>query len=404
MNVYSSFNQNVKFKHLKNLTFGIFKNLKPENKQLLSKILNIPNDNFNIQYYQSQRAALFDILVDLKNKSQNKNIVILPSYTCCVVVNSVMKAGLKVQFIDTEKKSLNYDFKHFKKFADSNFQNILAALIPANFGESINQDLVDQYKQKFPLLLDLANTFPRFNFQDFYAVLLSFGSNKLIDSVFGGALLLPKNTKFSTSLKTTNIIFELKSIFKSFNFILLRPFLNNILIKGIFLIFKRLNFFPRIISPDEKHFNIQNINYFKATKILDSILNISLKTFLESKNIDKAKLLFASLDKVCLKHFDFQNSTCFFPISIKNPVLTHKKLKENQIQTSLEWTFSQIVPANLDLSLINFNSNMYPNSKDLSNKLLLIPINDSLDFKSISNTIHIIFETNHDNQISNYHR
>ncbi|MBT6294007.1 hypothetical protein HOJ01_04340, partial [bacterium] len=219
MKVYSSFNQNISYEHLLKIPFSMFISLKNKNKELISEILNLPINNFKAYYYKSQRSAFYDFLLYLKSKNPKKEIVVLPSYTCCVLVNAVLKAGLKVEFIDTKEDSLSYDPKRFQQKTNLISDQILAILIPSNFGESFNQEFVNKYKNNYSLILDLANTLTDFNFNDFQAVLLSFGSNKLLDSVYGGSLLVDSKLNFKSKVKHINLAFEIKSIFKVFNFI-----------------------------------------------------------------------------------------------------------------------------------------------------------------------------------------
>jgi len=404
MKVHSSFNQNISFKHLLKIPFAMFISLKNKNKELISEILNLPTDNFKAYYYQSQRAAFYDFLLYLKSKNPKKEIVVLPSYTCCVLVNAVLKAGLKVEFIDTKEDSLSYDPKRFQQKTNLISEQILAILIPSNFGESFDQEFVNKYKNNYSLILDLANTLTDFNLNDFQAVLLSFGSNKLLDSVYGGSLLVDSKLNFKSKVKHINLAFEIKSIFKVFNFIFFRRFLKSFLTKSIFYIFKNLNLFPRIISNSEKRFLTNQIQYAKSSKLLDPMLNKTLLDFKHSENSNKLKKLHASLSEYSLRDLKAKNSTCFYPILVDNPKELHSKLINQNIFTSIEWTFSQIVPLSARLENIQFKTEAYPNSLKLSKRLLLIPINNSLDYKSISNIIHIIFDHIHENKVTNNNR
>ena len=404
MPVYSTYNQNISKDHLKKFFLAGFKSLKPKNKELISKILNLSTNDFKIDYYQSQRAAFYDYLLFLKKQNPNKNKVILPSYTCCVLVNAVLKADLQVEFIDTKVNSLNYDTQKFQKVVDNQKDQILAILIPSNFGESFDINLVSQFKNQFNLILDSANTLTNFNLDDFKAVLLSFGSNKLLDCVFAGAIITHFNDEFKPSFTKKNLKFEFQSFFKIFNFLLFRKFLNTLVVKAIFKIFSNLNLFPRIISKNEKEFTYNQINYFRTSKFFDGLLNQTLIDFQNSNTKSKLHKLHSSLSTYTLQDFNPDNPTCFYPILVSNPKALFEKLKKQNIFVSLDWTNAQIVPKSAQAENINFNSQSFPNSLDLSQNLLLIPVNNSLDFKAISNTIHIIFDYIHENQVTNHKR
>ena len=78
-------------------------------------------------------------------------------------VNAVLKADLQVEFVDTKVNSLNYDTQKFQKVVDNQKDQILTILIPSNFGESFDINLVSQFKNQFNLILDSANTLTNFN-------------------------------------------------------------------------------------------------------------------------------------------------------------------------------------------------------------------------------------------------
>lgn len=398
MPVYSSFNQNISFKHFKNF-FKSFKKISSENKEILATILNLNSNQFQINYYQNQRAAFYDYLEFLKSQFPDKDTVMLPAYTCCVVVNAVLKANLKIQFIDTKPNSLNYNPKDLYQALNS---KVLAVLIPANFTESIDQDLVNKIKHEYNLILDLANTFPKFNFKDYKAVLLSFGSNKLIDAIYGGAILTDQNQAFLPQITDSQISYELKALVKGFLFISLRKILNFKLSKLIFFSFQKLHLFPLIITTQEKQFDYSNLIYFKASPILAYLLNQSLKDFKSLNHKQKIQMLEAELAKFSLSDSHSQNLSAFYPIQVPNPNSLQLLMQKNAIYLDTAWSFAQIVPKSADFKKINFQPQNYPNSKVLSNQLILIPINKSLDIPQISNIIHIIFQNIHEDTIANY--
>jgi len=185
---------------------------------------------------------------------------------------------------------------------------------------------------------------------------------------------------------------------------LFRKYLNSYIIKAIFKIFSNFNFFPRIISKNEKEFTYNQIQYFRTSKFFDGFLNQTLLDFQNSNTKSKLHKLHSSLSTYTLQDFNPDNPTCFYPILVSNPKALFEKLKKQNIFVSLDWTNAQIVPKSAQAENINFNSQSFPNSLDLSQNLLLIPVNNSLDFKAISNTIHIIFDYIHENQITNHQR
>jgi len=405
MIVSSSYNQNISLTHLASGFKGLFKDYSDENSQLLASLLNIPT-NLHFTWYHDARSAFYNILCNLKLQTPGKTTVVLPAHTCVVLVNAVLKAKLKIKFIDTQKNSTNYDAASLRSNLNT---EVLAILIPANFGEGIDQQLVDELKLNYNLILDCANSLPEFYPDDYFGIILSFGSNKLLDAVHGGVAIT--SSKISTDLSPQfkrllypNPIGILKASFKILVFIAFRKVITFRLVTVFLAILKNLNLFPEIISFDEKNLNYDKVSYRKLSGFFHGTINQTLKSYKKEEYQQKVSLLTSSLASLLPHNYLNQNTyqTCFIPLIVDRPKDLFKLLQKHNVVASLDWSFAQIVPKSANLPQRIFKPGDHPNSYEFSNKLILLPINNSLTLKAISKILHLITDFQHAQKLSNY--
>lgn len=83
-------------------------------------------------FVSTGRAALTLLLNSFKELTgNNKNEVIMPSYTCFSVPASVAKAGLKINICDTDPFTLDYDYSKLSKI---DFKNVLCIVTSNLYG------------------------------------------------------------------------------------------------------------------------------------------------------------------------------------------------------------------------------------------------------------------------------
>jgi dTDP-4-amino-4,6-dideoxygalactose transaminase len=83
-------------------------------------------------FVSTGRAALTLLLSCFKELTgNNKNEVIMPSYTCFSVPASVAKAGLKINICDTDPFTLDYDYSKLSKI---DFNNVLCIITSNLYG------------------------------------------------------------------------------------------------------------------------------------------------------------------------------------------------------------------------------------------------------------------------------
>ncbi|MEK9166392.1 MAG: aminotransferase class I/II-fold pyridoxal phosphate-dependent enzyme [Patescibacteria group bacterium] len=142
-----------------------------------------------VSLFSSGRGALASILAALNLKEGDE--VVVQAYTCVAVPNAVLWAGLKPVYADIDPKTFNISPDSLQKKVTSHTK---AVVVQHTFGIPADLDkiLAIATKHKLMVIEDLAHALgatyqgrPVGAFGD--AAFLSFGRDKALSSVFGGA-------------------------------------------------------------------------------------------------------------------------------------------------------------------------------------------------------------------------
>ena len=117
-----------------------FKNYDCEND--LKKKLSIQHENSNFYFFDHGRTAFYEILNQLRKKT-NKKKILINSFTLFEIINVIIYCGFEPIFIDTKKNSFHTNIK-LNNFS-SNLDDIAAIVITHLNG--INLDVINLKKQ-----------------------------------------------------------------------------------------------------------------------------------------------------------------------------------------------------------------------------------------------------------------
>ena len=158
---------------------------------------------FNFPYVYLVNSARTALFLGLKSLNLSQAEVLYPSFTCQVVPQAILKAGLK----PVSYKANQIEAKITPKTKVLIIQHL--------FGIPDDMVLITSLCKKYQLILieDLAHslgaTFKSKKLGSFGEItVLSFGRDKIISSVFGGALLSRKPIKLSLPLPVNYWIFK----------------------------------------------------------------------------------------------------------------------------------------------------------------------------------------------------
>ena len=158
---------------------------------LLSQRLSRLLDRQHVWLLNAGRNALELGLKALDLKENDE--VLCQAFTCVALPNAIKWAGGKPIFVDTVKNGFNLNVKNLKKKITSNSKVLI---VQHTFGQPDNLKEIIKICRQYKLILveDCAHTLgvkldkkPIGSFGDL--TFLSFGRDKAISSVFGGALL-----------------------------------------------------------------------------------------------------------------------------------------------------------------------------------------------------------------------
>lgn len=405
MPILSQLDQNITstdaFLSLKVLaTFGSKKHI-----QTQKKFKNYLQDYFTskVTFFDSGRSSLYAGLLALKHQKPKQTEVLVSAYTCVVVVNAILKAGLTPVYIDISTQNLNFLKSQIQKKVNS---NTLAILIQNTFGITENYQFLTNFAQTNNLFLieDLAHSigssysdFKLGTYSDF--AFLSFGSNKIITSSRGGAVITRDKkihkflTKFEQSLPEMPNKEVKKHLFKMYCFWFLSKFY---FIGGKIklAVLAKLGFFPKVIAQAEKNVEFDAIQVLKYPPQLSVVGYSQFKKL--SKNLEHRQKIsaiyysaFINNPKiVTLKNTD-QFSLMCFPILVKNPLKLYKKLLAKKIQLGLEWSKTNIVPSDINFKRLKYTPASCKNAETIAKSMIYLPTHTNI---SISNAQKIASE------------
>lgn len=193
----SNYNKGFIFKCL----FAINSNKSREN---LIKLLKQRYEGAPVLLYKGREAI--KLALDILKLPKNSKVGIT-GFTCYAVYKAVVDAGCLPVFLDIKVNDLNFSLNEVRKQ-----HNLKVLIIQNTFGKACDIEEISEYcKSKNIILIeDLAHT-PVGEYKskkkfgsvgDF--IVLSFGRDKLIDAVSGGALIV-KSHKFVSELRGINL-------------------------------------------------------------------------------------------------------------------------------------------------------------------------------------------------------
>lgn len=348
---------------LKNVILGkIFYNSSKE----LTKLTTWFNKNLRhpwVFLFNSGRSALFIALSSLDLKPTDE--ILLQAFTCVAVPNAVIWANARPVFVDISKKNLGIDLKDLEKKIT---RNTRAIIIQHTFGLPAEISGIIKIAQKHNLVTieDCAHCI-KVKYKQSYLgsffdfSVYSFGRDKGVSSVFGGALSVNNKKYFRKvenlyeNINYPNSYWVFKQHLHSILMSLVLP-LYNFLNLGKFLlfIFQKLNLLTFPVYKEEK-------NSFKPKdfpkKLPSSIAILALNQLIK---IDKFN--FKRSDLVLKYNAIFRNNiikTNSYPllrypllIGERNKILTEAK-KEGIILGS--WYSNIVDPKGVDFKKVNYS-------------------------------------------------
>ena len=225
------------------------------------------------------RSALALGLMAYFNKGEG---VLVNGFTCYAVYEAVKSASLKPVFVDINKEDLNFNIESLEKALASSEEKITGIIVQNSLGNPVNMSSLEGFAKKHNLVIveDLAHC-TGVKYSDGREVgtvgvmtALSFGKDKSIDTISGGAVILREPCK--NKIKAPTKAPKLSDVFRARFYPLFGAMtrgLSRIKLGGVFMrCLLKLHFVEK--SADNKLDLDRKIAKFEAKMALEQIKNL----------------------------------------------------------------------------------------------------------------------------------
>lgn len=318
--------------------------------------------------------------------------VLVQAFTCTVVINAITRLGAKPIYVDIQS-DYNIDPEDLKRKITSRAK---ALIIQHTFGNPADMDALLHIAKEYELATvedcahALGSKFDGKKLGTFADIgIFSFGSDKVISCVRGGALVVntkevaPKVKEIISSLPTLSLFQIKKHLIHAPLFYFGKKWYGIGIGKVLLYVQKKLQLVPRTVSEQEKRGEVPNIfpaQFSNALAILLLGQLHQLKTLLQHrKDIAKVYDSFFSEETAPLRSC----SECTYlryplQVSNKNDVLLEAK-KRNVLLG--DWYSDVVTPVQGSLKDMWYTSGSCPTAETISKTVVNLPTNRHISEK-----------------------
>ncbi len=369
----------------------------------LKKQLSSMHDERSISLFKNGRSALYAILKALEIQSGDE--VIIQAYTCIVVPNSVIWAGAKPIYIDIDE-SFNIDPRLIEKAITPKTK---AIIVQHTFGYPAQMNAIVELAKKhnIKVIEDCAHSLgAKYNnqlvgtFGD--AAILSFGRDKMISSVSGGATITSSTelAKKLEELSTTALENSVFSIFQNSIHPLLIPWMARLI--GPLKIGQLLIFIAQKTKLLNKVYLKNECNGQQPKELIQPLPNamalFASKQLLHlEENLKKRREHAFAYQEFCSTHsiptqqIHINSEPSYLRFTIKHG-------KPNQVRSDFRkqgfllgnWYSSTIMPRPDNWSSIYYTEGSCPKSEELVKQNINLPTQRKLSMASRSKLLKLL--------------
>ncbi len=375
-------------------------------KSHISSISTFFSDSEEVYFFDSGRTALTYLLQSLQLPEDSE--VLIQSFSCVVVPNSVLQAKLKPVVVDISKKNYNISLDDAQKKLTPK-SKILIVQYP--FGIIPNLDDLVNFCNFNNLILieDCAHSFGAKGMLDGkeievgnigYGSIYSFGRDKMISSTVGGCAVINNPTISQTeymrtnykSLHTMNYIKQVQSLcYIILTQLFIRPFYYLFIGKAILLVAKKVKLIGDIYTSQEKNGTSKLVSPTSFPYSLSEILLQQLTQF--PSFLAHRKLIAREYANNLNISYHNNYSYMRFPITIdsKSQFKGIIQLCKNHGILIGTWYQSLFIPHTVDMSLFNYSTGSLPNAEYcIDSHTLNLPTNICTDLGDVKKICDII--------------
>lgn len=355
----------------------------PEKKRLEEALENAFDGEAHL--FGSGREALLAILRSLTLKKDEE--VIVQGYTCVVVPNAVIAAGMTPVYADIEQDTLNLDIGEVERLITPQTRAIICQHtfgIPA-YAKRL-RDLCDRHS--LILIEDCAHVMPDTKgpgeigkFGD--VLFFSFGRDKAISGVSGGAVLC-RNKEICRDMKKMQDDAEPLSIWKIKRLLqypvlyaIAKPFYGISLGKAFLVFCAKLRMLAPIVTGHEKHGQMDATLHRMPNAC--AILALEQLNILQAINDHRRKLTSFYFEEGTKRGWKLLLGVKpdlplqKFPIFAEGAEKIRKALKKNNIHLHDGWTGCVICPPGTEMETTGYKDGEDPDAEFVGQSILSLP-------------------------------
>ncbi|KKS73034.1 MAG: DegT/DnrJ/EryC1/StrS aminotransferase [Candidatus Magasanikbacteria bacterium GW2011_GWE2_42_7] len=359
-------------------------------------------ENIQAITYDSGRSALYHALLALDVGEGDE--VLVQAFTCMVVINAICWTGARPVYVDIEKDTLNMDPVKADHACSDKTKVII---LQHTFGLPANIDALLDVAKKHNLktIEDCAHSLGaryKGKLTGTYADIgmLSFGGEKIVSCVRGGALIT-KLPQLAVRLRKTHATLSPSTrrvIRQHLLHVVLFPMGKSLYHLGIGKVFlkvlKELHITNKIIYTEEKYGKQVAWYPSKLPNALSALL-VSQLPEIESMNLHRRHI--ASLYKKKLPHvIETQQDTDMhiylrFSLFVQNPNAVRDLAKKQGILLG-DWYSLVIGPGDVDLSVAQYVKGTCPIAEERAAKALNLPTDIHIQDSDVLRILSVLTE------------
>ncbi len=360
---------------------------------------------FDVFLFNSGRSSLYSILQAFGIGKGDE--VIIQAFTCVAVPDPIIWVGAKAVYADIDE-SLNIDFRLLEKLITSNTK---AIIVQHTFGIPADLDKIKKITQKYKIKLieDCSHAIGASyqgkkvgSFGD--AAFFSFGRDKVISSVFGGAAVIrskirdqkSKMEKIEKELKYPNYFWILQQLFHPIAFSIILPLYNLFIGKLILYLLLKTHLLSKPVYDEEKRGIRPIIFPRKYPNALAALLVNQLKKLEQMNNRRReiADFYFKNLannKKIQLPGNNFGAIYLRFNILTESAKEILSEAKKRKIILG-NWYKSIIDPKDVDFQKIGYVKGNCPKAETAAKLTVNLPTYPRLTTDELKRIIELLHE------------
>jgi perosamine synthetase len=352
----------------------------------------------HVNTFDSGRTALYYALKAAGVDDGDE--VIVQGYTCIVVSNAITWMGAKPVYVDIDE-TLNIEVDAIEKKIS---EKTKAIIVQHTFGRPADMNHIMRIAGEYsiPVVEDCAHAFGgTYEGKQLGTVgdigMFSFGSDKIISSVRGGALV-SSHPDFSRRIKMYHNRLPSASILRTIQhlhyypiFSIAKPLYGIGLGKALFVVARKLHLLAKIIYPEERRG--RQVLFFPS-RLPNSLATILLQQLSRTDEANQHRHEIFKMYAEQLSQFRFvsvgEGVPLYFAFFYKRPGQLQAALKKKDIYLTLYWTGQTIVPATINPTVAKYKEGQCPVAEDLSKMVVTLPTHRGIRKKDAQRIIDAI--------------